>query len=259
MTTAAELDAATAAHIPIPRAGQEPPKSIEAAYELQREFTALRSARSGHPLAGYKIAFTSPAAQAAVTTGGYHSGRLLADQVLPSGARIRLAERFSPILEVELVIRIVRAFGADASLDEIAESTELVAGLEVPESRFADWFGGEYPALGVTQVIGDDCLAGLVVVGDAWTPATAVDLGGATAVLRHDGEIVREGSVDLVVPDPLTVLAWLAGQLAVRGDSLHPGQIVSSGTWTDTIVAEPGTYIAEFSAGLGSVTIGVEA
>jgi 2-keto-4-pentenoate hydratase len=258
MTTAAELDAATAAHDPIPRTGQEPPESIEAAYELQRQFTALRSARSGHGLAGYKVAFTSPAAQAAVTTGGYHSGRLLADQVMSSGASIRLSERFSPILEVELVIRVVRAFGADATRVEIAESTELAAGLEVPESRFADWFGGEYPALAVTQVVGDDCLAGLVVVGDAWTPAGSVELSGATAVLRHDGAVVREGSVDLVVPDPLTVIAWLAGQLAERGESLQPGQIVSSGTWTDTIVAEPGTYIAEFSAGLGSVTIDVE-
>jgi len=259
MTTAAELAAAAAAHAPIPREGQEPPESIAAAYALQRDFTALRSARSGHGLAGYKIAFTSPAAQAAVTTGGYHSGRLLADQLLPSGSRMRLAERFSPILEVELAVRVVRPFGPEAALAQIAASTEVAAAIEVPESRFADWFGGEYPALGVTQVIGDDCLAGLVVVGDRWTPAAEADLTDATAVLRHDGAIVREGTVGLVVPDPLTVVGWLAGQLAERGEALQPGQVVSSGTWTDTIVAEPGRYVAEFSAGIGSVTIDVEA
>jgi len=258
MTTAAELDAALAGHEPIPRIGQDPPATIADAYALQRAFVELRSARTGEGVAGYKIAFTSPAAQQAVTTGGYHSGCLLPDQILATGAGIRLSERFSPILEVELLVRVTRPFRAGAARAEIADSTELAAGLEVPESRFRDWFGGEYPALEVTQVIADNCLAGLVIVGDRWVPAARLDLTGATATLHRDGELVREGAVDLVVPDPLTAVGWLAGQLEERGERLQEGQIISSGTWTDTILAVAGTHVARFSHGLGSVVLAVE-
>jgi 2-keto-4-pentenoate hydratase len=250
------LDRAVESHVPLDRSTVLP--SVEEAYRIQGRFVAARAARTGSAVSGYKIAFTSPAAQRSLATGGYASGALLAGDVLATGSRIRLTERFTPILEVELVVRAREDLAAWMGDDELAARLDVAAGLEIPESRFADWFGGEYPALTLPEVVADDCLAGLVVVGDRWTPATSLTPAASTAVLRHDGRVVREGSVALVVPDPLAALGWLVRQLDARGLALHAGQVVSTGTWTDTIRLEPGEYRAEFSGGLGEVVVEVE-
>lgn len=257
MISAEELDDAVAHHTPLPRTPDGLP-TLDEAYDIQREFVARRSARTGSPVGGYKIAFTSPAAQAAVDTGGYASGVLLEADIRVSGTSFVLAERFDPILEVELAVRAVAPIDADMPREELVRRTEVAAGLEVPESRFAGWFGGEYPALSFVEVVSDNCLAGLLVVGDRWTPTADVGLAGTEATLHHDGECVRRGSVDLVVPDPVTVLAWLVRQLGERGKVLEEGQVVSTGTWTDTVRVAPGRYLATFGAGIGEVMVEVE-
>jgi 2-keto-4-pentenoate hydratase len=254
--SAEEFDDAVAHHTPLGRRGHRLP-TLDEAYGIQREFVARRSDRTGSPVAGYKIAFTSPAAQAAVDTGGYASGALLGCDIRASRTTFSLGERFDPILEVELAVRATAPIHADMPREEIVRRTEVAAALEVPESRFAGWFGGEYPALSYTEVVSDNCLAGLVVVGDRWTPTADAGLAGARATLHHDGELVREGSVDLVVPDPLTALTWLVGQLGEQDRVLEEGQLVSTGTWTDTIRVGAGRYLATFGGEIGDVSIEV--
>jgi 2-keto-4-pentenoate hydratase len=251
-----ELDEAANRHAPLSRT-KPPPRTLDEAYCVQQAFVARRSERTGAPVRGYKIAFTSPAAQAAVNTDGYASGVLLESDIWHSGATVRLSERFTPIIEVELAFRVVGPIDAQSPPGEILERTEVAAAIEMPESRFGNWFGGEYPALSLAEVISDDCLAGLVIVGDRWTQASDVDLAGAQASLHRDGELVRAGSVDLVVPGPIAAVSWLAGQLAARGESLVEGQVVASGTWTDTISATPGSYTALFGSGIGAVSVEV--
>jgi 2-keto-4-pentenoate hydratase len=256
MISAKEFDDAVAQHTPLARTGDRLP-TLDEAYGIQREFVARRSDRTGSPVAGYKIAFTSPAAQAAVDTGGYASGTLLASDIRASGTSFSLGERFDPILEVELAVRATAPIDADMPREEVVRRTEVAAALEIPESRFARWFGGEYPALAYTEVVSDNCLGGLAVVGDRWTPTADVRLAGARATLHHDGEPVREGSADLVVPDPLAAVVWLVGQLGEQDKILEQGQIVSTGTWTDTIRVGTGRYRATFSGEIGDVSIEV--
>lgn len=255
MITASQLDTAIATHTPIPGPHGRV-FSLSDAYAVQREFVAALSARTGSPLAGYKVAFTSPEAAAAVDTDGYASGALLASQVLESGDSIGLSERFTPILEVEIIFRVLEAIGP-CSLEQVAASTEVTAGIEVPESRFESWFGGAFPALKVSEVVSDNCLAGVIVRGSTWVPASSLDLSQVTATLSCDGKTVREGAASAVEPTPLHVIQWLAGQLAGRGERLEAGLVVSSGTLTATIVAKPGHYTATFSHGLGSVDLEV--
>lgn len=255
MISAHALDDAVARHTPLARVA--PPPELDEAYRVQQDFVAARSARTRSPIAGHKIAFTSAAAQTSVKTGGYASGTLLASDIVPSGSTVRLRDRFTPILEVELLFRAVEDLTPDLGIEELLARTEIAAGLEIPESRFADWFGGEYPALTVGEVVSDDCLAGLVAAGDRWTPASEIDLADARATLHHNGQLVRTGSVSLVVPGPVHALAWLVRQLADRGETLSAGRVVSSGTWTDTIALDPGRYIATFSGGIGDVMIEV--
>ena len=254
MITAKQLDAAAASHTSIARSADIPATPADA-YEIQRAFAALRARRTGSAIAAYKIAVTSSAAQSAVSTGGYGSGILLDSEVLHSGATVRLSERFKPIIEVELAFRVRETIEPGDSAQDVLSKTDVSAGIEIPESRFQNWFGGEYPSLKFTEVLSDNCTGGLIVVGDTWTPATDVDLIDAPATLHHDSELVRLGSTAIVVPNPQTAVAWLAGLLAERDEKLSPGVIVSSGTWTETIVLTPGTWVADFGSTIGSVTI----
>ncbi len=227
----------------------------QAPYEVQRGVVARRARRLGSGPIGYKVALTSPATQAALGTGEPATGRLLAADVLPTGSTVALDGMFSPVLEAELVFRVREDLPVHASSQQIAQVCEVTAGLECPDSRYADWFGGEYPVLGLNDVIADNCLTGLVVVGTTWLPVADVDLPAVRATLLVDDEEVASGTGVGVLGNPLRSLAWLSAHLAGSGEALTAGTLVSAGTLTPPAVARRGTVRGVFIAGLGEATV----
>lgn len=224
-------------------------------YEVQRAGVDRRARRLGSEPIGYKIALTSPATQAALGTDEPAIGRLLAADVRPSGSTVALMSMFSPVLEAELVFRVRDDLPVHASPDRIARACEVTAGLECPDSRYAEWFGGEYPVLGLDDVIADNCLTGLVVVGDTWRAVADVDLPAVRATLSIDDEEVASGTGAAVLGDPLRSLAWLSAHLAASGEALAAGTLVSAGTLTPPVVARRGTARGVFGAGLGEASV----
>lgn len=252
MDAATRLDEAASHHRSIAPLGE----SLGAApYEVQQAAVTRRARRLGSRPVGYKVALTSPAAQAALGTSEPATGRLLAVDVLPSGATVDLDVMFAPVLEAELVFRVREDLPMGASAAQIAEGCDVAAGLECPDSRYADWFGGDFPRLPLSDVIADNCLVGLIVVADTWLPADAVDLPAVTARLLVEGEQVATGRGTEVLGDPLRSVAWLSGRLAVAGESLPAGTYVSAGTLTPPLVVRPGEWRCVFSAGLGDVSV----
>jgi 2-keto-4-pentenoate hydratase len=232
---------------------------LSTAYDVQRAFVDLRAQHldptTNGRVAGYKVALTSPEAQHALQADEPASGILLVSDIRPSGSQEPLDRLFSPLLEVELIFRVVTELPAEPNLDDVLAATEVAAGLECPDGRYEHWFGGDFPALCRQDVIADDCLAGLVVVGDTWTPAADLDLPSTSAQLRHQGELIATGPATDVLGHPASSVVWLAGHLAARGHQLTPGAIVSSGTYTAPLRAKRGTVAATFSHGIGDVSI----
>ncbi|CAB4958657.1 unannotated protein [freshwater metagenome] len=224
-------------------------------YAVQADFFSRRSQRVGSAPAGYKVALTSPQAQVALGSTEPASGRFLAVDVVPSGSTIDLAERFSPILEVELIFRVRQDLPLFASLDQVAQGCDVAAGLECPDSRYRNWFGGEFAALALNDLIADNCLAGFVVVGETWLPASSLDLPAVTASLVHDDQVIASGVATAVMGNPLLAVVWLSGQLARNGEILTAGTVVSAGTLTGPVVATRGTTRSEFSDGLGQALV----
>lgn len=249
---AALLDAADRDGVPLPQeaawAGTQ-----ERAYVVQERGVGLRSARLGSPPVGWKVALTSAAAQAAVGAVEPASGVLLAADVRPDGAAISRRDVLAPLLEVELVFRLRSDLPPDADLAEVCARADVAAGLECPDGRHADWFGGDYPALALPAVVADNCLAGLLVLGRTWLPADEVDLPAVTAVLSVAGAVVAVGDAGNVLDSPAAAVVWLNAQQARRGHPLQAGALVSSGTLTPPLPFHPGRVRAELSAGLGGV------
>ena len=175
--------------------------------------------------------------------------------IIRSGSTVPLDKHFAPLLEPELVFRLRDDIHPEASLEEVASKCDVAAGLECPDSRYCNWFGGQYPALTLRDLIADNCLAGLLVVGDTWLPATEVHFPTVTAVLLRDGVQIATGDGTGVLGNPLKALIWLSRHLAERGGVLSANTLVSSGTFTAPFVATPSLVTSSFSEGIGDVSI----
>lgn len=252
MNPAERLDDAARRHRSIRPLG---PSLGQAPYEVQRAVVARRARRLGSEPIGYKVALTSPATQALLRTNEPATGRLLAADVLPTGSTVALDTMFSPVLEAELVFRVREDLPLHASPEQIAQGCEVAAGLECPDSRYADWFGGEYPVLELGDVIADNCLTGLVVVASAWSAVADVDLPAVRATLLVDDEDVASGTGAQVLGNPLRSMTWLSAHLAASGESLTAGTLVSAGTLTSPVVARRGVVRGVFSGGLGEASV----
>ncbi len=241
---------------PIPAAGLT---EIQAAYRIQRAVVRRRTDDGAGASAGYKVALTSTAAQEALHAAEPASGELLASDVRPSGSTMHLGQMFTPLIEVELIFRIVADLPPNASAADVAERCDVAAGLECPDGRFVDWFGGKFPRISLGDVVADNCLVGAVVVGDNWRPARDLDLAGTSATLSLDAVAVGAGTATAVLGNPINAIAWLSSHLAGQGRVLEAGSVVASGTLTAPLIARPGWVRAEFDTGLGEVAVEIVA
>lgn len=187
-------------------------------------------AESAVPLWGWKIAATSTAGQKHINVDGPLGGRILKEMVIPEGAPVPLAGDAMLVAEPEFVFRM----GADLT-PRAAEYTQaevmgavaaLHLGIEVPDSRFAD-----FTKAGGPQLIADNACAHLFVLG-AEAPALwrDLDLAQHRVACTVEGRYDREGIGANVLGDPRFALTWLANELSRHGVTLRAGQYVTTGT-----------------------------
>lgn len=72
-----------------------------------------------------------------------------------------LNDLMEPLVEVELAFRATTDLTSNDSLEDLLNKTTVAGALEVPDSRFKDWF----PSLGKYNVMSDCAVGGLVVYG----------------------------------------------------------------------------------------------
>jgi 2-keto-4-pentenoate hydratase len=205
---------------------------------------------SSGPLWGWKIAATSQAGQRHINVDGPLGGRILAEMVVPEGAPVPLAGNAMLVAEPEFVFRMGRDLpprGADLTQAEVMEAVAaLHLGIEVPDSRFADFTKAGGPGL-----IADNACAHLMVLGAEAPPAwRGLDLSRHRVACTVEGRYEREGIGANVLGDPRIALTWLANELSRLGVTLRAGQYVTTGTCAvpldlrptgDTVTADYGT------------------
>lgn len=217
------------------------------AYAIQAELLRLK----GGTRAGYKLGFTSAAMRQQMGVDHPNSGVLLADMRLteprlPAGALIQ------PRVEPEIAILLGRDLhGADLTLEQVAAATAAVLpAIEVVDSRYRDY------RFRSVDNIADNSSAARYLLG---TPRALSDVGDLRLVgvlLSIDGVPVDQGLGLAALGSPLAAVAWLAGHLSARGESLRSGEVILTGGLTRAYALSPGqTACAEFGAGLGSVLL----
>jgi 2-keto-4-pentenoate hydratase len=212
-------------------------------------------ARSAKPLAGWKIAATSAAGQRHIGVDGPLAGRLLAEMVYPDGATLPFGANRMRVAEAEFVFRMGRTLAPRATEYTLEEVLDAVAalhlGIEVPDSRFADFARAGGPLL-----IADDACARHFVLGPEAPPGVdwrAMDLPAHRVHCAVAGRYEREGLGANVLGDPRVALAWLANELSRHGVMLAAGQLVTTGTCVVPLEIRPGDAVTADFGELGRV------
>ncbi|MCK5892583.1 hypothetical protein [Aeromicrobium sp.] len=234
---------------PVPALHEEGELELADAYAVQRRvFGELH----GSSPAGYKVSLVAPEHRAAFGASEPTCGRLGESQLVPSGRTIAMSSLFHPLVEPELVFRVRRDLSPNASADEVRESCDVMAGMEIPDSRWRGW--SPVPGQTVGDLVADASFAGRVVHAEVGVPAASLDLSAVVGELRHDGVVIGTGRGDAVMGDPVLAVAWLSGMVARGGEILRAGVLVASGTFFYPPSAEPGTYTASYT-GIGHASV----
>ena len=212
------------------------PLDLRDAYGIQRAAFALRKS----PVVAYKVGLTNVAAQQAMGVREPIVGRLAADDLIRSPARIRVS-RHLRIVEAELVFEIGKdlpELGTPYSRSDVVSAiANVYAGIEICNSRF----GPEDVAL--PHLVADNSNADRLVLGERLCGLRAVDLTDLPVTLTFQGRPVVSGSSAKVLGDPVVSVTWLANWLASRGEILKRGQLVASGSCTGVTELDIGEIV----------------
>ncbi|MGX1914107.1 2-keto-4-pentenoate hydratase [Streptomyces phaeochromogenes] len=254
-TRARALYEARARRVPVPPfTDTDPSLGMEDGYAVQQELVRLLLA-DGDRVVGYKAGLTSAPMQEmfGVTTPDH--GPVLASTVYEDGARVPISAFIAPKVEAEIVFRLGASLKGPGVTVEQARGAvaEVLAGLEIVDSRIEDW------RIGLADTIADLASNGAVVLGRPLAPPAGADLRLTGMAFLRGGDLVATGAGAAALGDPYAVVAWLANTLGGHGVALEAGQLVMTGALHAAVPMRPGdTFVAEFDR-LGSVTLHVDA
>ncbi|WP_375686630.1 2-keto-4-pentenoate hydratase [Lentilactobacillus kefiri] len=227
-------------------------KDEQSAYRVQRRLTDLKQEDVG----GYKVSLTSKQTQDMFDSDSPLYGAQVKSHFLQSPVTLR-GELMEPLAEVEMLFTAKEDLSSKDSLEDLMHKTKVAPAVEVPDSRFSDWF----PSLSKYMVMSDAAVGGYVVYGDEKDADLLFDnvddLSKVKCELFRDGKKLKDGASSEVLGNPLKSLHWLVERLESQGMPLQAGQRVSSGTFLLPESLSNGNWKATFDKGLGAVFLKV--
>ena len=233
------------------------PNDINEAYLIQREYQTHISQEQG-AVAGYKLAMTTAALQAANGVNEPCLGLILHDNIRRSPCTLEAANFVQLGIECEVAVRLgadIPQDGAPYTREKVSEAIKsLSAAFEVIDLRRAP--GVEPNIQFITGVAANVYNEG-VVLGDPVSNWHDLDLQAAYGSMTINGEIVGDGHGSDVMGHPLEPLAWLANKLAEQDIGLAAGMVIITGSIVSPKPLNSGDSAAITIEGLGGAEITV--
>ncbi len=228
--------------------------TVDEAYAMQEALHALFIPDRG-PIAGYKIALTTPVMQQLMGVDHSIAGAIFAKLVHGSPATLRHNNYTRIAVECEIAMRLATDLPARAkpyTKDDVAEAVEAcLPSIELIEDHGCD----QYKLVGGRGLIANNAWNAGCVLGPALRDWRALDLAAITGVMAINGvEIGRGRGADVMNGHPLHALAWVANTVAARGRSLRRGMIVQTGSVVATQWPKPGDSVSVSFTGLGEAS-----
>ncbi|MEK6441710.1 2-keto-4-pentenoate hydratase [Pseudonocardia sp. T1-2H] len=241
--------------IPIPPfTDDDPSLGMADGYAVQKELVALLLA-DGDSVVGYKVGLTSEPMQKMVGVDSPDYGPVLASTVYRDGDEIPLDRFIAPKVEAEILFVLgERLQGPGVTVTQArAAIAGAVAGMEIVDSRIADW------RIKLADTVADLASNGAMATSSRIVPVEDLDTRLIGMTLTRNGELIDTGAGAAALGDPVAVVAWLANVLGENGIALEPGHLVMTGALHAAVPMTPGdVFRAEFDR-LGPVTIRVGA
>jgi 2-keto-4-pentenoate hydratase len=203
-------------------------------------------------VAGHKIGCTTPVMQTFLNIPNPCAGGVFQKTVHTSPARLRHSDYLHVGVECEIVVRLARDLAPDAApftRRSVADAVEAcMAGMEIVDDRYVD-----YKSLDTPTLIADDFFDAGCVLGTPVTDWRKLDLSALVGVTRINGVEVGRGRGADVMGHPFDALAWLANNLAQRGQCIRAGEFVFTGSVVETKWVNRGDRVEMEIEGLGAV------
>ncbi len=233
------------------------PRTVGEAYEVQRSYIEHLTGERG-PLGGLKIAYTSAVMRESRGISEPCAGLIFNEEIVDSPVTLAASDYASLAIECEVGVRVaseVTAAGAPYTRETIAPHVEsLMTAFEVIDQRASPAPEGADPA--IAGIVGNSARAG-AGRGAAVSGWQSIDLAGARGTMSINGEQVGEGHGADVMGHPLEALAWLANNLAARGESMPAGALVITGSIIPPTPLKAGDVATIAIDGLGGAQITV--
>ena len=238
--------------VPPLRDGLEPTDAA-GAYAVQALNTRIWQ-EAGRVIVGRKVGLTARAVQAQLGVDQPDFGVLFDDMRIADGGVLRASTVLQPKAEAEIALVLGRGIDAvDATVADVAAAVaEVVAAIEIVDSRIADW------KITFADTVADNGSSAFFVLGEGGKPLDGLDLYSCGMVLELNGAIASLGAGAACLGHPLEAAAWLARTLAAAGEPLHAGDIVLTGALGPMVALTPGDRVEARIGGLGTVSFHYE-
>jgi 2-oxo-hept-3-ene-1,7-dioate hydratase len=220
---------------------EQPGMTIEDGYNIQRAWVAQKIA-GGRRLIGHKIGLTSRAMQRSSNIDEPDYGALLDDMLFANNGDIPSMRFIEPRVEVELAFVLKHGLsGPDCKIaDVFAAADYVVPAVEIIDARICRVDPKTGATRKVFDTISDNAANAGLILGDNRICPDATDLRWVAAVIQRNDVIEDSGVAAAVLGHPALGVAWLANKLAPWGETLLPGEIILSGSFTAPVFAEAG-------------------
>lgn len=236
--------------------------AVGEAYERALSVRQLRIARGEQPR-GFKVGFTNRTIWQRYGVFAPIWGTVWNTTLAfcEGEGEVPLAGACQPRIEPECVFGLQATPPARASLDDLLACVEWIApGFEIVQSHMPDW---KFTA---ADTVADGGLHARLLVGRriaaAQLPREAgafdAQLAAAPITLWRDGARIDEGRGANVLDGPLHALAHFVAALrdCPGAPDLQPGDVVTTGTWTDAWPVHRGErWRADFAAPLEPLSV----
>ncbi len=233
------------------------PRSVAEAYAVQDFFVALRADERG-PVAGYKIALTTPQMQRMVGLSEPISGAILKSTVQQGPASVRSAEYGRLLVEFEIALELgedLPAADAPFTRERVSQAVESVMpAFEIADDRNASYTDLAQHAL---LLVADNAWNEGAVLGEPVRDWRSIDLATLRGVATINEIGVGEGRGGDSMGHPLEALVWLANHLAKEGRGLLVGNVVLTGSLVTSKFVTAGDRVGFDAGPLGRVGLDV--
>ena len=220
------------------------------AYQIQE----INIQRSGQPIIGYKLGYTSAVMREQMKIAEPNYGTLLRKQWIDASlesAQLSLDELIHPLIEPEIAFLIGKDIRSHISeINDIQSYVSAVMpALEVVDTRYHNY------QFTLIDNIADSSSSARFITGQPMHLSNLISLADVSVELSCSDQLLASGLAADCMGNPLNALIWLSNRLISQGDYLKADQIIMTGGLTKAQATHKGDLFKASFKNLGDVEL----